>query len=115
MVAFRNAVAGTTKKLWRNENDQISFARGEKVFFAMTNDGHMDETLQTGLKSGVSKEITTHNSRKPVVISQHKSISHFVIFYCFVCYSLITMSLSIIVIKVEYVEMVGFVNTDGAL
>lgn len=46
MVAFRNAVAGTTKKLWRNENDQISFARGEKGFFAMTNDGHMEETYR---------------------------------------------------------------------
>ena len=67
MVAFRNAVAGTTKKLWRNENDQISFARGEKGFFAMTNDDRMDETLQTGLKSGTYCDLIS-DCRKNITV-----------------------------------------------
>lgn len=52
MVKFRNAVAGTAKSHWRNENDQVSFSRGGKGFFAMAKQGHMDVTLNTGLPAG---------------------------------------------------------------
>lgn len=52
MVAFRNAVAGTAKEHYFNQNNQIAFSRGNKGFFAMARDGHMDQTLQTGLPAG---------------------------------------------------------------
>ena len=52
MVAFRNAVAGTRKEHWYQQGGEIAFARGNKGFFAMAKNGHMDRTLQTGLPAG---------------------------------------------------------------
>ena len=51
MVAFRNAVAGTTKHHWYQQGDQVAFARGNKGFFAMAKNG-MNDRLQTGLPAG---------------------------------------------------------------
>lgn len=52
MVAFRNAVVGTSKENYYNQNNQIAFSRGHVGFFAMARDGHMDLVLQTGLPAG---------------------------------------------------------------
>ena len=52
MVAFRNAVVGTTKQHWHQQGDQVAFARGNKGFFAMAKNGHMNARLQTGLPAG---------------------------------------------------------------
>ncbi|CAG2253198.1 AMY [Mytilus edulis] len=67
MVAFRNAVAGTTKVHWKDQNDQVSFARGNKGFFAMAKQGHMDETLQTGLPAGEYCDLITDCKKKITV------------------------------------------------
>ncbi|KAK3600013.1 hypothetical protein CHS0354_012680 [Potamilus streckersoni] len=67
MAAFRNAVAGTDKRKWRNENDQVSFARGNKGFFAMAKSGHMDATLDTGLPAGVYCDLITDCAQKITV------------------------------------------------
>ena len=80
MVAFRNAVAGTHKENYYNQNNQIAFSRGNKGFFAMARDGHMDITLPTGLPPGeycdlitdCSKKITVDGSgRAHIVINNH--------------------------------------------
>nr|APU94147.1 alpha-amylase [Sinonovacula constricta] len=52
MVAFRNAVAGTSKQNFYLQNNEVAFSRGNKGFFAMAKNGHMDKTLQTGLPAG---------------------------------------------------------------
>ena len=85
MVAFRNAVAGTDVNHYKMENDEVSFSRGNKGFFAMAKQGHMDAHVQTGLpagqycdlisdcktkvtidKSGVAHVVIT-NSEEPIV------------------------------------------------
>ncbi|XP_052722542.1 alpha-amylase-like [Crassostrea angulata] len=67
MVVFRNAVAGTDIKHWRNENDEISFARGQIGFFAMAKQGHMDRTLQTGLPAGEYCDLVSDCMKKITV------------------------------------------------
>jgi alpha-amylase len=67
MAAFRNAVVGTSKQHWRQVNDQVSFARGNKGFFAMAKQGHMDETLQTGLPAGEYCDLITDCKKKITV------------------------------------------------
>ncbi|XP_078323364.1 alpha-amylase-like [Crassostrea virginica] len=67
MVAFRNAVAGTNVNHWRNENEEVSFARGQKGFFAMAKGGHMDRTLQTGLPAGEYCELVSDCKKKITV------------------------------------------------
>ena len=52
MVAFRNAVVGTTKQNWYQQGDKVAFSRGNKGFFAMVKNGHMNARLRTGLPSG---------------------------------------------------------------
>lgn len=67
MVAFRNAVAGTNKANYYNQNNQIAFSRGSKGFFAMARDGHMDMTLQTGLPGGEYCDLITNCAKKITV------------------------------------------------
>ncbi|XP_069131143.1 alpha-amylase-like [Argopecten irradians] len=67
MVRFRNAVAGTDLNHWRNENDEVSFSRGQKGFFAMAKQGHMDATLQTGLPAGQYCDLVTDCRTKVTV------------------------------------------------
>lgn len=69
MVAFRNAVAGTGINHWINQNDEISFARGHKGFFAMAKQGHMDATLQTGLPPGEYCDLVSDCNKKITVNS----------------------------------------------
>ena len=67
MVAFRNAVAGTNITQWRNENDEISFARGRTGFFAMAKQGHMDRVLATGLPAGEYCDLISDCGKKITV------------------------------------------------
>lgn len=67
MATFRNAVVGTSKQHWRQVNDQVSFARGNKGFFAMAKQGRMDETLQTGLPAGEYCDLITDCKKKITV------------------------------------------------
>nr|AAO17927.2 alpha-amylase [Corbicula fluminea] len=67
MVAFKNAVAGTQKGNYYNMNNQIAFSRGNKGFFAMARDSHMDATLQTGLPAGEYCELISDCARKIAV------------------------------------------------
>ncbi|XP_062602028.1 alpha-amylase-like, partial [Saccostrea cucullata] len=67
MAVFRNAVAGTEIKNWRNQNDEISFARGQKGFFAMAKQGHMDTILQTGLPTGEYCDLVSDCKKKITV------------------------------------------------
>jgi alpha-amylase len=64
MAAFRNAVVGTKKENYFNQNDQVAFSRGNKGFFAMARAGHMDETLQTGLPAGEYCDLISDCSKK---------------------------------------------------
>lgn len=59
MVAFRNAVVGTTKENYYQQGDEIAFSRGNKGFFAMSKNGRMDKTLQTGLPAGEYCDLIT--------------------------------------------------------
>ena len=52
MVVFRNAVVGTSKQEWYQEGDVVAFARGNKGFFVVAKNGHMNATLHTGLPAG---------------------------------------------------------------
>ena len=67
MVAFRNAVAGTSKQNWYRQGDVVAFARGNKGFFAMAKNGHMDATLQTGLPAGQYCDLITDCASKITV------------------------------------------------
>ena len=67
MVAFRNALAGTNITHWRNENDEISFARGRTGFFAMAKQGHMDRVLATGLPAGEYCDLISDCAKKITV------------------------------------------------
>ena len=67
MVAFRNAVAGTTKENYYNADNQIAFSRGQKGFFAMARDGYMDIVLQTGLPAGEYCDLITECAKKVTV------------------------------------------------
>ena len=64
MVAFRNAVVGTKKENVYINKNQIAFSRGNKGFFAMARDGHMNETLQTGLPTGEYCDIISECANK---------------------------------------------------
>ncbi|CAG2234202.1 AMY [Mytilus edulis] len=67
MVVFRNAVEGTWKTHWINKNNQLSFARGTKGFFAMAKNGKMNETLDTGLPAGEYCDLIT-DCKKTVIV-----------------------------------------------
>ncbi|XP_071127422.1 alpha-amylase-like [Mytilus edulis] len=67
MVVFRNAVEGTWKRHWINQNNQLSFARGTKGFFAMAKNGKMNETLDTGLPAGEYCDLIT-DCKKTVIV-----------------------------------------------
>ena len=67
MVAFRNAVAGTNKQHWYQQGEEVAFARGNKGFFAMAKNGHMDKTLQTGLPAGEYCNLITECADKIIV------------------------------------------------
>lgn len=67
MIAFRNAVAGTSLDNWRNQNDEVSFSRGNKGFFAMAKQGHMNARLQTGLPAGQYCELISDCQKKITV------------------------------------------------
>ena len=67
MVAFRNAVAGTNKANWFDQNNEVAFSRGNKGFFAMAKSGHMDRTLQTGLPAGQYCDLITNCAKKVTV------------------------------------------------
>ena len=67
MVAFRNAVVGTSKENYYQEGEEIAFSRGNKGFFAMTKSGHMDKTLQTGLPAGEYCDLITDCAKKITV------------------------------------------------
>ncbi|XP_052766593.1 alpha-amylase-like [Mya arenaria] len=73
MVAFRNAVAGTTKGHWFDQNDEVAFSRGNKGFFAMAKSGHMDRTLDTGLPAGQYCDLITNCAKKITVDSSGKA------------------------------------------
>ncbi|KAJ8298305.1 hypothetical protein KUTeg_024836, partial [Tegillarca granosa] len=69
MIAFRNAVAGTSLNNWRNQNDEVSFSRGNKGFFAMAKQGHMNARLQTGLPAGQYCDLISDCQKKITVDS----------------------------------------------
>ncbi|KAK3099826.1 hypothetical protein FSP39_010394 [Pinctada imbricata] len=73
MAAFRNAVAGTGVQNWRDVNNQVSFSRGNKGFFAMSKNGHMDETLQTGLPAGQYCDLISECQKKVTVGSDGRA------------------------------------------
>ncbi|EEZ98454.1 alpha-amylase [Tribolium castaneum] len=54
MVQFRNVVAGTgVENFWSNDDQQISFCRGNKGFIVFTNWGDVERDLQTCLPPGI--------------------------------------------------------------
>lgn len=62
MVGFKNAVAGTKVSFSTTNNDQqISFCRGNKGFAAFTNGGDIDGYQQTCLPAGVYCDIISGN------------------------------------------------------
>jgi len=67
MVAFRNAVVGTVKENYYNQNNQVAFSRGNKGFFAMSRTGQMDVTLQTGLPAGQYCDLISECATKVTV------------------------------------------------
>ncbi|KAF7281565.1 hypothetical protein GWI33_004533 [Rhynchophorus ferrugineus] len=53
MVAFRNAVEGTSlENWWDNGDNQIAFSRGDKGFYAATASGDINTSITTGLPDG---------------------------------------------------------------
>lgn len=77
MVAFRNAVVGTSKGNYYQEGDEIAFSRGDKGFFAMSKTGHMDKTLQTGLPEGKYCDLITDCAK--TIIVDGSGMAHIVI------------------------------------
>ena len=67
MVAFRNAVVGTSKQYWYQQGDVVAFARGSKGFFAMAKNGHLNTTFQTSLPAGQYCNLITDCSSKITV------------------------------------------------
>lgn len=48
---FRNHVSGTNVRSYWNDGKTVAFSRDGRGFFAMAQNGHMDEYLQTGAHS----------------------------------------------------------------
>lgn len=67
MVAFRNAVVGTSHGNWHDSNDQLAFSRGNKGFVAISKTGHMNAHLQTGLPAGSYCDLITDCQSKVFV------------------------------------------------
>lgn len=62
MVEFRNVAFGTGIDHWWSNNDQqISFCRGNKAFIAFTNWGDLRQELQTCLPPGEYCDIISGN------------------------------------------------------
>lgn len=58
MIDFKNVVKGTEiKNWWSNDDQQISFCRGNKGFIAFTNYGNIARELQTCLPRGIYCDI----------------------------------------------------------
>jgi alpha-amylase len=64
MVRFRNAVVGTNKQHWVQNDNEISFSRGNKGFFAMSKTGHMNRLLNTGLPAGMYYDLISDCRRQ---------------------------------------------------
>ncbi|XP_028177603.1 alpha-amylase-like [Ostrinia furnacalis] len=66
MVAFRNAVRGTSiQNWWDNGNNQIAFSRGKKGFIVFNAEGRdLDQNLQTGLPPGEYCDVITGKKEK---------------------------------------------------
>ncbi|XP_071087740.1 alpha-amylase-like [Haliotis cracherodii] len=67
MVAFRNVVAGTGIEHWYDSGDVVAFARGNKGFFVMAKQGHLDQTFQTGLPAGDYCDLV-HNCQLKITV-----------------------------------------------
>nr|AIZ77504.1 alpha-amylase [Platynereis dumerilii] len=62
MAAFRNVAGGTgVDNWWDNGSHQIAFSRGNRAFIAITNEGNLNASLQTGLSPGNYCDIISGN------------------------------------------------------
>jgi len=52
MASFAKAVSGTTDRFYWNQGNAAAWARGDRGFFAITNEGGMNQWMQTGLPAG---------------------------------------------------------------
>lgn len=58
MIGFTNAVEGTeVQNIWKGNNGQLGFSRGDKGFIIFNLNGNVDEIIETGLPSGVYCDI----------------------------------------------------------
>ena len=58
MVEFRNVANGQpVANWWDNGNHQIAFSRGNKAFYAVSNEGDIDVTIGTGMPEGTYCDI----------------------------------------------------------
>ena len=58
MVAFRNVADGQpVSNWWDNGAHQIAFSRGNKAFYAVSNEGDIDAWLATGMPEGTYCDI----------------------------------------------------------